>query len=173
MIADRLFSRWSPLRARYRCVSRRQRGATVVEMALITPVLLLLMIGVIELSFMLFANLTMQYAVREGSRYAVTGQTDADPNTSNQQRYLAVIQKIKDSSSGVYAKVAPVISTNNVTYTNSSSYNAAMFGAAGDIVVIKLDCYWTLATPLLKPFFTNGKYHFVVATTMLNEGFGL
>ncbi|WP_235922809.1 TadE/TadG family type IV pilus assembly protein [Rugamonas aquatica] len=152
--------------------ARRQRGATVVEMALVMPVFLLVMIGVIELAMMYFSNLTMQYAVREGSRYAITGLADADPNASNQQRYQAIIQKIKDSSTGMYAKVSPVITTNNVTYTDSSSYNAAMFGAAGDILVIQIDCYWPLATPLLKPFFTDGKYHFVVATTMLNENYG-
>ena len=39
----------------------REGGATVVEMALVMPVFLLLLIGVIELSLMFFANLTMQY----------------------------------------------------------------------------------------------------------------
>lgn len=149
----------------------REGGATVVEMALVMPVFLLLLIGVIELSLMFFANLTMQYAVREGGRYAITGLSDADPNVSNQQRYQAILARMKTSSVGMYAKVAPVITTNNVTYTDSSSYNAAMFGQAGDILVIKLDCAWPLATPLLKPFFKDGKYRFTVAVTMLNENY--
>jgi Flp pilus assembly protein TadG len=151
--------------------TRRQGGATVVEMALVMPVFLLLMIGVNEQSKMFFANLTMQYAVREGGRYAITGLSDADPNVSNQQRYLAIIERMKTSSVGMYNKVAPVITTNNITYTDSTSYNAAMFGQAGDILVIKIDCAWPLATPLLKPFFAGGKYKFTVAVTMLNENY--
>lgn len=140
-------------------------------MALILPAFLLLLIGIIELSLMYFVNLTMQYSVREGARYAVTGAADADPNTANQQRYLAIIERMKTSASGFYTAVSPVISTNNVTYTDSSSYNAAMFGQAGDILVIKLECTWPLATPILRPFFTDGKYRFTVAVTMLNENY--
>jgi Flp pilus assembly protein TadG len=151
--------------------ARRQRGATVIEMAVILPVFLLLLVGVIELSLMFFTNLTLQYAVREGARYAVTGQVDADPNLASQQRYQAIIARMKTSSIGLYDMVTPVISTNNVTYTDSTSYNAAMFGQAGDILVIRLDCTWPLITPMLKPFFTDGVYRFTVAVTMLNENY--
>ena len=43
---------------------RRESGATLVEMAIIAPVLLLILLSLIELSMMFFATLTMQYAVR-------------------------------------------------------------------------------------------------------------
>lgn len=145
----------------------RQAGATVVEFAIIAPAFLLLMIAVIELSMAYFANLTMQHAVREGARYAVTGQSNLDPSASNQQRYQAVIQKIKDSSMGMYDKVNPVISVNGVSTTS-----AGMFGNAGDIVVISVDCSWAFSTPMIAAFFKDGKAHFVVAATMRNESFG-
>lgn len=151
--------------------ARRQEGATIIEMALVLPLFLLLLIAVIELSLMFFANLTMQYAVREGARYAITGLADADPAAANQQRYQAIIARMKTSSIGMYDMMKPVISTNNVTYTDSTSYNAAMFGQAGDILVIRLDCAWPLATPMLKPFFPDGVYRFTVAVTMLNENY--
>lgn len=149
----------------------REGGATVVEMAIIMPLLLLLLIGIVELSIMFFVNQTMQYAVREGGRYAITGQTDADPSTSTKLRYRAVVERMRTSSLGMLDKVCPVIVTNNVTYTDSSSYNAAMFGQAGDILVIKLNCAWPMATPVMRPFFKNGKFNFVVAVTMLNENY--
>lgn len=148
----------------------RQGGATVIEMALVLPIFLLLLVGVIELSLMFFANLTMQYAVREGARYAITGLADADP-AAKQQRYQAIIERMKTSSIGMFDMMKPVITTNNVTYTDSTSYNAAMFGQAGDILVIRLDCAWPLATPMLKPFFADGVYRFTVAVTMLNENY--
>lgn len=147
-----------------------QRGATIVEFAIIAPAFLMLMIGVIELSMVYFANLTMQHAVREGARYAVTGQSNLDPNTSSQQRYQAVMQKIKDSSMGMYDKVGPpTVSVTNIS--GGSNSGAGMFGNPGDIVVISLDCNWPLVTPMMAAFFNNGKAHFVVAATMRNESF--
>ena len=148
-----------------------QRGSAIVEMALLAPVLLLVLIGVIEMGLLFFTNLTMQYAVREGARYAVTGLSDADPATADQQRYRAVMQKIKDSSMGMYAKVSPVVTVNKTTYASSSAYTSNMFGGPGDIVVLQLDCYWALGTPLLAVFFPKGTYHFTVAATMRNESF--
>ena len=139
----------------------------MLEFALITPVFLMLIIGIIELSMAYFANMTMQHAVREGARYAVTGAKDLDPDSANQQRYQAVIQKIRDSSMGMYDKVSPVIAVNG-----SDAVGAAMFGQAGDIVVISVDCRWAFATPLIRALFRDGQAHFVVAATMRNESFG-
>ena len=149
---------------------RRQSGATVVEMAIIAPVFLLVLLALAELSLMFFATLTMQYAVREGARYAITGQSNLDPATSNQQRYNAVIQSMRDNSLGFYDRLAPKISVNGVGYA-ASGYNNTMFGTAGDIVVIQLTSSWPVTTPLLSQFFKDGKYTFVVGATMRNEYF--
>lgn len=119
------------------------------------------------MSMMYFADLTMQHAVREGARYAITGQSNLDPNTSNQQRYQAVLQKIKDSSMGIYDQVSPVVSVNGSTTTG-----ATMFGDAGDVVVISIDCTWQFSTPIISALFTDGKARFVVAATMRNESYG-
>jgi Flp pilus assembly protein TadG len=148
---------------------RRQSGATVVEMAIIAPVFLLMLLALIEFSLMFFATLTMQYAVREGARFAITGQTSLD--TSASQRYAAIIQNMKNNSLGMYDKLATVISVNGTSYPNSTSYTSGMFGKAGDLIVLQLDCDWVVTTPLLGAFFSNGKYHFKVAATMRNEAF--
>lgn len=148
----------------------RQSGATLVEMAIIAPVFLLILLSLIELSMMFFATLTMQYAVREGARYAITGQSNLDPNTGSQQRYAAVITGIRDSSLGMYEKLAPSISVNGKTYP-ASQYNNGMFGLPGAIIVLQLDCNWVVTTPFLSSLFTNGTYHFAVAATMRNEYF--
>lgn len=149
---------------------RRQSGATIVEMAIVAPVLLLVLLSLLELSLMFFATLTMQYAVREGARYAITGQSNLDPNTTGQQRYAAVIQKIRNNSIGFYDKMSPVISVNGTSYA-STAYSNAMFGGAGGLIVLKIDCDWKVTTPLLAAFFADGKYHFAVATAMRNEFF--
>nr|WKF61943.1 hypothetical protein HUO10_006475 [Paraburkholderia busanensis] len=154
---------------------RQQRGIATIEFALIAPLLLLLLCIAMDLGIALWVNLTMQYAVREGARYAVTGQTNLDPNATNQQRYLAVLQEIRNSSMGLYNYVSPsyVITINGAsqTYSTQASYSAGMFGNPGDIVVLQINCIWPMLTPLVKPFFANGKLSFSVAATMRNEGF--
>jgi Flp pilus assembly protein TadG len=154
-----------------RFVARRQRGSAVVEMAIIAPVALLLLIAIMEFSLIFFGTLTMQYAVREGVRYGITGRVDADPATANQQRYLAVIQAIKNNSMGMYDSFKPVISVNGTKYATSNAYSASMFGGPEDIVVLRIDCTWNVVTPLISALFTKGQYQFSVAATMRNEAF--
>ncbi len=153
----------------------KQRGVVTVEFALLAPLLFLLLCIAMDMGIALWVNLTMQYAVREGARYAVTGQSNLDPNATNQQRYLAIVQEIKDSSMGLYTLVSPsyVITINGATqtYNTQTSYGTGMFGNPGDIVVLQINCIWPLLTPLVSPFFAGGKYTFSVATTMRNEGF--
>jgi len=151
-------------------LSRRQSGATLVEMAIIAPVFLLVLVALIELSIMFFATLTMQYAVREGARFAITGQSTSDGYASNQQRYATVIAKMRDNSMGMYDRLNTRISVNGTTY-QQKAYNNGMFGGAGSINVIQLDCEWPVITPLISTFFTDGKYSFTVAATMRNEIF--
>jgi hypothetical protein len=152
-----------------------QRGVATVEFAIIAPVLFFLVCIAMDLSIALWVNLTMQYAVREGARFAVTGQNNLDPNTKNPQRYLAVIEEIRDSSMGLYSLVDPsyAITVNGKTqnYTPSGGYSSMMFGGPGDIIVLQLNCNWPLLTPLVAPFFPAGTYTFSVAATMRNEGF--
>ncbi len=151
----------------------------MVEFALVAPLLVFLLFVIIELGVLFWVNLTMQYAVREGARYAITGQSNLDPATANQQRYLAVIQRIKDSSMGLYGRVDPTIAVNGVPQ-DPASFNNSMFGAADTLVVLQLNCNWPVITPawrlmaLLNPgnqANAPGQYAFSVAATMRNEAF--
>jgi len=51
-------------------VSRPQRGQSVVEFALIVPVITLILLGTLEFGLAFNNNLTLEYATREGSRTA-------------------------------------------------------------------------------------------------------
>lgn len=148
---------------------RRQSGTTLVEMAIIAPLFLLVLIAIIELSIMFFATLTMQYAVREGARFAITGRAN-EAGSGTQQRFTSTINKIKENSLGMYERVSPAISVNGAAFAEKN-YSNSMFGAAGDIVVLRLDCSWKVTTPMLSSFFQDGVYKFQVATTMRNEYF--
>lgn len=55
-----------------------RRGATLVEFALVVPVLLLLMLGVMEFGWYAKNQLALANATREGARAASIGQTDSN-----------------------------------------------------------------------------------------------
>jgi Flp pilus assembly protein TadG len=54
----------------------RDRGAAAVEFALLLPVLLLLVFGIIDFGRALNAQITLTQAAREGARLAALGQPD-------------------------------------------------------------------------------------------------
>jgi len=52
----------------------RQRGNNILESALVLLPTLAIIVGIVDVSFGVFAHTTLQHAVREGTRYAVTYQ---------------------------------------------------------------------------------------------------
>ncbi|APG28688.1 hypothetical protein A7E78_13110 [Syntrophotalea acetylenivorans] len=145
-----------------------KKGATVVEFALIIPVLLILLMAIIELGALFWVNMTMQHAVREGARYAITGRIDLDPNPNPDDRLrpAAVAEKIKLSSLGLYDSVVT-----DMVVTDPDGNVLGGFGGPGETLVINLQCSWPLLTPLIRPFFDGGTYNFQVSSTMRNENF--
>lgn len=57
---------------------RRCRGQSLVEMALLAPVLAALLFGVVESGRLFYAWVTVQHAARAGTRFAVTGIGERD-----------------------------------------------------------------------------------------------
>lgn len=59
---------------------RRETGQSLVEMALILPILLILLFGVIEFSRVLGSYLLVSHCSREGARLAAVGGTNSEIN---------------------------------------------------------------------------------------------
>lgn len=154
-------------------------GQTTVEFAFAVLLLFGLLFAIIDLGVLFYVNLTMQHAVREGTRYAVTGRSNLDPNGKGDRR-AALIQAIKNKSNGLYDKnkhdpkdpTINVITPSNVTFSNySGTPTTGNPGNPGDVIEVSLTYTWPLITPILKPFFPNGQYTFTVRSTMTNEQF--
>ena len=61
---------------------RRERGAAAVELAIVLPLLLLLVGGIIDFGRLMFAEVMVTNAAREGARSLVVGLTPAQATTS-------------------------------------------------------------------------------------------
>ncbi|NRF62970.1 TadE family protein [Vibrio coralliilyticus] len=146
---------------------RKQFGGSIVEFALAASFFFAIFMTILDLSVYGYVKLTMQNAVREGARYAVTGRSDLDPD-GNGDREAAVIQMISDASNGYLEQVMNV---DDIRVEDIDGNAVASFGSAGDIIAIHLDCEWPAASPLTYPFVEGGKYQFTVSTAMRNEAF--
>ena len=69
------------MRRRHAAGDPRDRGAAAVEFALLLPVLLLLLFGIIDFGRLINAQITLTQAAREGVRLAALGQSSATVQT--------------------------------------------------------------------------------------------
>jgi len=56
----------------------KQRGAALVEFALVVPILLMLFLGIVEFGVLMMHQLTLVQVAREGSRHASLGRPVAE-----------------------------------------------------------------------------------------------
>lgn len=60
---------------------KKQKGQSLVEFAIILPILLLILIGILEFGMILNSYLTIHSASREGARLAIVGGSDIEIET--------------------------------------------------------------------------------------------
>ena len=61
-----------------RQLTSQRQGAAVAEFAMILPIFMLMVMGIMDFGMTLFVNATLEGAVRDASRYGVTGQDGGD-----------------------------------------------------------------------------------------------
>jgi len=113
----------------------RQRGQALVEMTIIVPILMLMLGGVVEATFLLTADLSLETASREGARVAAAmgnnGTQGVCPNAAAEAAVdPLVLQTIQNSltNSGVNLSGLQVViylanAAGNSDGTNQNVYN--------------------------------------------------
>lgn len=143
-----------------------------MEFGLVALLFFTLLFSIVDWSYLFFANLTMQHAVREGARFAVTGSSAGA--TTPGDRCGATVQRIRQQSMGLYDATG----STTVFKTVDSAGNITVLGSggcygAGQLIIVEVSSAVTALTPFVRPFFnaTGGQYRFSVSTTMKNEAF--
>lgn len=75
---------------------KREDGQAMVEFALILPIFLLILCGIIDFGWLFYNQLSLNNACREGARYAVV-------NTAEDASTQAIINHIENSTTTVFA----------------------------------------------------------------------
>ena len=147
---------------------RDVKGATLIEAAIITPLLLLLTFSIVDFGALFYVYLALENGVSQAARYGITGQLMDDP--ANPGTPLS-----RDDS----IKLAMRQATPNLTLTDGAFTFSHMApgggawaggsGAPGEITKVTIDYTWDIMTPVMRPFFPGGQIHFTVDSAMKDE----
>ena len=129
------------------------KGANLVEAAIVTPLLLLLTLGIVDFAAMFYCYLALEHGVSQATRFAVTGQQMSQAGTpigreasiKTAMRQATPTLTIPDSAFSF--SFMPV---------NGSSWGAGL-GGANDVGRVTINYPWTFMTPLIRPFFAGGQ----------------
>jgi Flp pilus assembly pilin Flp len=92
--------------------ARAQTGAAVIEFAFALPPLVLLIVGMFEVAVAMFVSTSVENALREASRYGITGDVPAGSTRQDQ-----ILQIIQDNTLGMLDPA-----TTNITFMKYASF---------------------------------------------------
>jgi len=125
-----------------RSIIERERGQSIVEFALVLPVVLLLIFGLLEFGRVINAEISAGHCANELARYAVIGRT---------------VQQVRD-----YAYDTPVCPTFNLE--DEGTLNIAIDvqypsgEGVGKAVVVEITYPIEIVVPLISGLFDEGTY---------------
>ena len=110
------------------CKNRKERGANLVEMALLVPLLLLLLVGVADMGRAYFTYITMINAAREGARHGVDHPADTGGIIA---RVLSEAELNGVDLSGAQIDVDALGPSHPVTVTVTLDFDVILAGVLG------------------------------------------
>ena len=145
-------------------LSFHTHGGATKEFALVASMLFTVMLGCFEFACLMYGQITLQNAVREAGRYAMTGNHLPDPNHAGQNlsRTASITKVAQQAAMGLD------VSNIQISSVLGGSNNA---GGPGDTVTISLTANLPLMTALVGQYFAHGTYTTTVSASFRNEPF--
>jgi len=120
------------------------RGQSIVELALILPVLMLLVASALDLGRMFYSQVTITNAAREGAYEAAYGPSSFTANAPCNKVSNRVMCRVLSEAKGSFVQVAKA----DVAVACSPSCAEAI----GNTVTVTVNGHFTLLTPIMAPF---------------------
>lgn len=179
----------------------REDGATLVEFAISVPILAVAVIGILELSMVLFIGSMMEGGVRDAARFGITGNSAG--GLTREQRIIQIVsdrtlgllnlteddidtlvypsfdsvgkpEPFTDNApeNGVYDEGEDFLDVNGNTVWDADM-GAAGLGGPGEIVLYRIEAEWSLMTGLLDAVMgQDGAVPLNASIVVRNEPFG-
>jgi hypothetical protein len=148
---------------------RNTEGATLLEAAIITPLLLLLTFSIVDFGAMFYVYLALENGVSQATRFGVTGNAVADP--ARPGSYLSHDDSIK----AAMRQATPTLTIPDAAFTFShmpAGAGAWQGGSGGpnELAKVSVGYTWRFINPMLWPFFPGGQITLNAESAMKNEG---
>ncbi len=153
-------------------IARRLRGTagtSVVEAAIITPLLLLLTLSVVDFGALFYVYLALENGVSQATRFAVTGNLMDDPlhPGTNLSRDNSIMLAMRQATPTL------TIPDGAFTFSHMAPGGATWLGGSGgpnELAKVSIGYTWTFFNPMLWAFFPGGQITLNVDSAMKNEG---
>ena len=152
--------------------SRRARGFTILEFALVLPLFLLLLAAIIDFGIMFFVQHTLQFATREGARLALVGRTVNDAGGNPMSREASIVQTIKVNAAVAVnpSKLQISFYPINADYSDPNGWQG-MQDAGGPGKYMRVKTRYTFPVPLVSTFVPQAQLVLTAQSTYRNERF--
>lgn len=114
-------------------VLKNQSGQALVEFAIILPILILIIMGILQFGMMLNTYLTIENASREGARTGIVGSSDAE---------------IKN----LITDISPTLDSRDLTVTITPQGASRQ---SGTTLTVKVSYNYKLTVPIISSIFNN------------------
>jgi Flp pilus assembly protein TadG len=140
---------------------RDTEGANLVEAALILPIMLLTMFGLMEFALILYIQMALQNGISQAARFGIT-RTVLEEKT-REESIIAILKRETPTLS---------LSDANVTFRHKPLIGGSWEDGTGpgnslERVTVTYD--YAIMTPVLLPFFSNSTITLTAEATMKNE----
>jgi hypothetical protein len=144
------------------------RGNSMLEAAMVTPLLLWLTLGIVDFATLFHVYVSMESGISQATRYAVTGATKEDPdNPGIQMGREGTIKAVMKEASPTLDVDAMTFSFTHMSPGGTSWASGA--GGPGDIGRVTVEYSWEPITPILDHFLDNGMMTMKVESAMKIE----
>jgi Flp pilus assembly protein TadG len=137
------------------------RGANIVEMALVLPLLFLLTFSIVEFGSLFYVYLALENGVSQAARFGVTGN-------------ISGALSREDSIRAAMRDATPTLTINDNDFAFSHLTPGTVdwlagSGNPGDVGKVEVTHNWKLMTPFVSEFFASNMITIKVQSAMLNE----
>lgn len=126
---------------------KREEGATIIEYAIVAPILFIMVLGIIEFSLLMYAQSVLDSATTQSARFGTTngeyvGESVNPDGITGREEF--VVANIKRRVGGLLSSAEPPL------FINRSS-----FGSSDGPALYDVSYRWEFFTPFIGEFFSS------------------
>ena len=148
---------------------RDTAGTSILEAAIITPLLLLLTISIVDFGALFYVYLALENGVSQATRFGVTGNLMDDPASPGTplSRDSSIKLAMRQSTPTL------TIPDSAFTFSHMAVGGASWVGGSGganELAKVSVGYTWQFFNPMMWAFFPGGQVTLTVDSAMKNEG---